>query len=146
VSRGVALACVWLVFASIHAVLFFDPQSQFTTGLMVLRSEYQRSSSAAQTARCTTAVPKRCAEMWATCMKTHVNHHDQNTTSIAEGWHSSVKSWIRSQGSENSRLDWLIHFLLIWIGDSNLHKDVCRHYGATSIARRSELQKDCELK
>jgi hypothetical protein len=50
---------------------------KFTTGLMVLQSEYQRSSSAAQTAPCTTGMLKRCAEMWATCMRTHVNHRDQ---------------------------------------------------------------------
>lgn len=74
-----------------------------------------------------------CAEMWVVCMRRSVNHRNQDTTSIAEGWHSSTKAWIRGQGSENLRLDRLIYFLLVWIGSSNVYKDSRRFNGVMQL-------------
>jgi hypothetical protein len=69
------------------------------------------------------------ADMWVLCLRMDCNHRDQNTTSIAEGWHSSTKAWIRSQGSENLRLDHLIHYLLDWVGGLNRYRDSRRFCG-----------------
>lgn len=52
------------------------------------------------------------AAMWAMCMRRHINHRDDNTTSHCEGYHSAIKGHIRARGSENMRLDKLVHFLL----------------------------------
>jgi hypothetical protein len=67
-------------------------------------------------------------------MREDVNHRSQDTTSIAEGWHSSVKGWVRSQGTENLRVDRLIYFLLTWVGGLYEYKDIRRQHGARLIA------------
>jgi hypothetical protein len=74
------------------------------------------------------------AGMWAVCMREGVNHRSHDTTSIAEGWHSSVKGWVRSQGTENLRVDRLIYFLLTWVGGLYEYKDIRRQHGARLIA------------
>jgi hypothetical protein len=74
------------------------------------------------------------AGMWAVCMQEGVNRCSQDTTSIAEGWHSSVKGWVRSQGTENLRGDRLIYFLLTWVGGLYGYKDIRRRHGVRLIA------------
>jgi hypothetical protein len=74
--------------------------------------------------------------MWAVCMRDDVNHRSQGTTSLAEGWHSSVKGWVRTQGTENLRVDRLVHFLLTWVGGLCEYKDVRRQHGARLLAVR----------
>jgi hypothetical protein len=59
----------------------------------------------------------------------HVNHRDQDTTGIAEGFHSSTKSWARSLGSESLRIDHLVHFLLDKIASLSEFKDSRRFAG-----------------
>jgi hypothetical protein len=73
-----------------------------------------------------------CAEMWCTTFREHVNHRDQDTTSIAEGYHSSMKSWARSLGSENLRIDRLVHFLLDKIASLSDFKDSRRFDGTST--------------
>jgi hypothetical protein len=59
----------------------------------------------------------------------------QDTTGVAEGWHSLAKGWVRCQGSENLRLDRLLHVLLQWIGGLYAFKDVCRFHSTVKSKR-----------
>jgi hypothetical protein len=76
-------------------------------------------------------------------MRVDVNHRSQDTTSIAEGWHSSVKGWVRTQGSENLRVDRLVHFLLTWVGGLCECKDMRGQHGARQIAECIACLKNC---
>jgi hypothetical protein len=67
--------------------------------------------------------------MWVLAFREQVNHRDQDTTGIAEGYHSSMKSWARSMGSENLRIDRLVYFLLEKIASLSDYKDVRRFDG-----------------
>jgi hypothetical protein len=58
------------------------------------------------------------ADMWAVCFRMAVNQQDDDTTSICEGFHSALKSLIRSFGSENLRLDRLLHDLLRFLASA----------------------------
>lgn len=79
--------------------------------------------------------PKK--EMWMVSLRDGVNHRDHNTTSVSEGWHSSVKGWVRSTGSENLRIDHLIYFLLENIGSMFEQKDT-RHYDEAARNKAAE--------
>lgn len=65
--------------------------------------------------------------MWAVCFRAGVNHRDDNTTSLCEGYHSALKGVIRAQGGEAVRLDRLIHHLLTFVAQAFVDKDVRRH-------------------
>lgn len=62
-------------------------------------------------------------------MRKGFNHRGDNTTSLCEGYHSAIKSFVRAQGGENVRVDRLIHHLLHFMADCNTHKDVLRFAG-----------------
>jgi hypothetical protein len=47
--------------------------------------------------------PKKDKDMWVVSLRDCVNHRDHNTTSVAEGWHSSIKLWGRGLEGENLR-------------------------------------------
>lgn len=55
-----------------------------------------------------------------------MNNKDDDTTSICEGWRSSMKSHIRSLGSESLQMDRLIFFLVESIANISAHRDVRR--------------------
>jgi hypothetical protein len=67
------------------------------------------------------------AEIWAVCFRSGVNHRDDNTTSLCEGYHSAVKGTLRAQGGEAIRVDRLIHYLLTFVAQTYVHQDVRRH-------------------
>jgi hypothetical protein len=70
-----------------------------------------------------------CADMWAVCLRMDVNHRDDDTTSICEGFHSALKGLIRSLGSESLRLDRLLYYLLRFVAEVNVHRDARRFWG-----------------
>ena len=70
------------------------------------------------------------AEMWVTCLRTDINHCDDDTTALAEGCHSVLKSLLRAAGGEGLRVDSLIHFLLEKITEVYVYRDVRRHHSA----------------
>ena len=45
------------------------------------------------------------AEMWVKCLRSDINHRDDHTTALAEGYHSVLKSLLRSMGGEGQRVD-----------------------------------------
>lgn len=57
------------------------------------------------------------------CMRRRINHRDDNTTSHCEGYHSAIKGHIRSRGSENLRLDKLVHFLLTVVSEMYTYRN-----------------------
>ena len=62
--------------------------------------------------------------MWTMCMRTHINHRDDDTTSLCEGSHSAVKALVRARGSEKQRIDKLIYFLLRVVAETYSYRDV----------------------
>ena len=71
-----------------------------------------------------------CADLWASCLRTDVNFRDDDTSGICEGFHSVLKSLLRSSGGEALRLDNLIHFLLGSVEEMFAYREVRRHHGA----------------
>lgn len=63
-------------------------------------------------------------------MRTHINHRDDNTTSLCEGSHSAIKALLRAQGSEVQRVDKLIYFLLRVVAETYSYRDVRKHHSA----------------
>jgi hypothetical protein len=49
-----------------------------------------------------------CADIWATCLRQHVNHCGDHTTAICKGWHSAVKRVLRGDWGEHLRVDRLV--------------------------------------
>jgi hypothetical protein len=80
------------------------------------------------------------AEMWVVCLRESVNHRDQDTTGVAEGFHSSTKSWARSLESEDLRVDRLVHFLLNNIAELSEFKDAQRFHGVLSTVQQHFLE------
>jgi hypothetical protein len=72
------------------------------------------------------------AEMWVVCLRESVNHRDQDTTGVAKGFHSSTKSGAHLLGSENLRVDHLVHFLPNNIAELSEFKDAQRFHGELS--------------
>jgi hypothetical protein len=60
-------------------------------------------------------------------LRAGVNHRDDNTTSLCEGYHSALKGAIRAKGGESIRLDRLIHHLLTFVAQTFVDKDIRRH-------------------
>jgi hypothetical protein len=65
-----------------------------------------------------------------------VNHRDDDTTFICGGFHSALKSLIRSLGSESLRLDGLLHFLLRFVAQVNVHRDTRQFWGSNLLLSR----------
>lgn len=78
---------------------------------------------------------EHCAEMWVAALRSGVNHRDDDTTAICEGFHSVVKSLLRSSGGEALRVDKLIHFLLDFVDEMFAFREVRRRHGALQRRR-----------
>ena len=86
------------------------------------------------------------AELWTLCMRKGVNHRDDNTTGICEGFHSAIKGVARASGSEKMRLDQLIYWLTVRVTEWHWSSAVSKHTGVpplrshASSARASSLR------
>lgn len=69
------------------------------------------------------------AEQWTLCMRKGVNHRDDNTTGICEGFHSAIKGVARASGSEKMRLDQLIYWLTVRVAEWHWSSAVSKHTG-----------------
>jgi hypothetical protein len=74
-----------------------------------------------------------CADMWATCLRQHVNHCGDHTTAICEGWHSAVKRVLRGDWGEHLRVDRLINHLLTFVTDEFTFRRVCEADGVVPL-------------
>ena len=63
-------------------------------------------------------------------MRTDINHRDDDTTSICEGFHSAAKALLRAEGRENQRVDRLVYFLLNVVAEMMSYRDVRQHFCA----------------
>jgi hypothetical protein len=70
------------------------------------------------------------AGLWAKCLRKGINHRDDDTTAICEGFHSVIKSLLRATGGEGQRVDKLIYFLLNTVSEMFTYREVRRHYCA----------------
>jgi hypothetical protein len=52
-------------------------------------------------------------------LRTGINHRDDDTTAICEGFYSVIKSLLRATEGEGQRVDKLIYFLLNTLSDSS---------------------------
>jgi hypothetical protein len=119
-------------FQSLHDIVYLKTQGSYEERIQAVQQELEQFKATYARKEEDDLVayisqrwePKK--EMWMVSLRDGVNHRDHNTTSVAEGWHSSVKGWVRSTGSENLRIDHLIYFLLENIGRVFEHKDTRR--------------------
>lgn len=67
-----------------------------------------------------------CAELWAVCLRSDINHRDDNTTALCEGYHHALKSLMRELTGEGQRVDKFIHFLLDYFAEQYTFRDEWR--------------------
>jgi hypothetical protein len=68
--------------------------------------------------------------MWAICFREKVNHGDDNTTSICEGYHSALKQVLRAEFTEGLRVDRFIHHLFEFVAAEFVHRSIVSLSGA----------------
>lgn len=66
------------------------------------------------------------------CLRTRVNHRDDDTTAICEGYHSFAKSLLRGSGGEALRIDKLSRFLFETVDEMYAYRKVRLRHGARS--------------
>ena len=73
------------------------------------------------------------ADMFVLHFRANVNHKDDKTTSICEGYHGAIKRVIRAGMGEHLRLDRFINFLLSFVEEIFIYRCVRLIQGATSF-------------
>lgn len=84
-----------------------------------------------------------CAELWAMCLRTDINHGGLDTTGHCEGFHSGFKADVRARGSEGLRADHLISTLVgslqKWVRNEASYQDGAHHESAMQYSHTAAL-------